>query len=53
MGAVLEFLRHLFGFCGDTWHPNIFHVLMGGPTLGYVVYRIKNMLSYGERKKDI
>ncbi len=47
---MIEFLKHLFGFCGETWHPNIFHALMGGPTIGYVVWRIKNMFSYEQKK---
>lgn len=27
---MIEFLKHLFGFCGEHWHPTIFHFLMGG-----------------------
>jgi|TARA_A100001201_G_scaffold111403_1_gene95387 hypothetical protein len=51
---MIEFLKHLTGFCGDTWHPNIWHALMGAPTITYAVYKVKNIFNYGKkRKKDI
>ena len=24
----MEFIKHLLGFCGEHWHPNIFTVLL-------------------------
>jgi len=48
---MVEFFRHLFGFCGDHWHPNIFHVIMGAPTVSYAVYKVKTWLYYGNKKK--
>lgn len=42
---MIEFLRHLFGFCGEHWHPNIFTILLGATgirqALLYVKYKIK------------
>jgi len=49
---MIEFLRHLFGFCGDTWHPNIFHIIMGVPGISYAVYKIKNWLYYDKDRED-
>ena len=49
---MIEFLKHLTGFCGDTWHPNIWHALMGAPTITYAVYKVKNIFRYGKKKKQ-
>tara|TARA_Y100001972_G_scaffold18773_1_gene21463 strand:+ start:16936 stop:17085 length:150 start_codon:yes stop_codon:yes gene_type:complete len=49
---MIEFLRHLFGFCGDAWHPNIFHLFMGIPTVSYAVFKIKNWLHYDKDRED-
>lgn len=44
----METLKHLLGFCGDTWHPSILNVgMLGTPLL--IIYRnckfkIKNFL---------
>ena len=24
----MEFIKHLLGFCGEHWHPNIFTILL-------------------------
>jgi hypothetical protein len=37
---MIEFFRHLFGFCGEP-HPNIFTIILGTPTIGYIIYKIK------------
>ena len=37
---MVEFLKHLFGFCGEA-HLNIFHVILGTPLISYIVYKIK------------
>ena len=42
---MIEFLKHLFGFCGEG-HPNILTILIGTPVLGYILYQIKNYLNY-------
>jgi len=39
---MIHFLKHLFGFCGES-HPNIFTILMGVPILTYLIYYIKNL----------
>ena len=49
---MIEFLRHIFGFCGDTWHPNIWHAFMGIPTVSYAIFKIKNWLYYDEDRED-
>jgi hypothetical protein len=49
---MIEFLKHLFGFCGDSWHPNIFHLIMGAPTVSYMIYKIKTFFSYGKKRKE-
>lgn len=40
---MVEFIRHLLGFCGEHSHPNIFNILVGtfgiGTTLAYIRYR--------------
>ena len=47
---MIDFLRHLLGFCGEYWHPNIFHVLIGGSSISYAIFRIKNALSFRKGK---
>ena len=49
---MIEFLRHVFGFCGDTWHPTIWHAFMGIPTVSYAIFKIKNWLHYDEDRED-
>jgi len=42
---MIEFLKHLFGFCGEHWHPNIFTLFLGGfglqQTFSYIKYKVK------------
>ena len=46
---MIELVRHALGFCGEHWHPNIFHMLVGGSTISYVAFRVKNI--FGTKKK--
>ena len=39
---MIEFLKHLFGFCGEA-HPNILTILISTPILGYIIYKIKEI----------
>jgi hypothetical protein len=45
---MIEFVRHALGFCGEHWHPNIFHMLVGGSTISYVAFRVRNI--FGTKK---
>tara|TARA_R100000322_G_scaffold95129_1_gene59885 strand:+ start:88 stop:261 length:174 start_codon:yes stop_codon:yes gene_type:complete len=38
---VIEFIKHLFGFCGDHWHPNVWTVVASAPIVAPVVYYVK------------
>mgnify|MGYP003123548830 CR=1 FL=1 len=38
---MLEFIKHLFGFCGEP-HPNIITLILGAPIFSYIYYKIKN-----------
>tara|TARA_R110000822_G_scaffold87497_1_gene203625 strand:- start:436 stop:576 length:141 start_codon:yes stop_codon:yes gene_type:complete len=42
---MLETIKHLFGACGEHWHPNIFTLMAGTvaslPGLSYIKYKIK------------
>tara|TARA_B100002019_G_C21148700_1_gene537062 strand:+ start:621 stop:761 length:141 start_codon:yes stop_codon:yes gene_type:complete len=40
---MLEFLRHAIGLCGEP-HPSLLTLLMGAPALGYIIYKIKNII---------
>lgn len=38
---MIEFLRHLFGVCGEA-HPNIFTALFVSiPGISYITYKLK------------
>jgi hypothetical protein len=39
---MIEFFKHMFGFCGEHWHPNIFTIIMGVPAISYLVFKIKH-----------
>mgnify|MGYP003633703875 FL=1 len=43
---MIEFIRHIFGFCGHTWHPNIFTILISGLGLStpfyYIIFKLKS-----------
>ena len=30
---MIEFIKHIFGICGDHWHPNIWTGLAGSPVI--------------------
>jgi len=42
---MVEVLKHVFGFCGHTWHPNLFTILLSGlglsQSLNYIYYKVK------------
>jgi|TARA_B100000073_G_C23262754_1_gene383100 ABC-type Fe3+-siderophore transport system permease subunit len=38
---MIEFLRHLTGFCGEP-HPSLLTLLLGTPVFSYLIYKIKN-----------
>ena len=38
----MEFIRHLFGLCGEA-HPNIFHLFIYAPVISIIVYKIKSI----------
>jgi len=42
---MAELLRHISGMCGEHFHPNIFHLLLGGvgvtTILSYISLYIK------------
>lgn len=40
---MVEFIKHLFGFCGEQ-HINIFHIILGTPAISYILYKIKSLL---------
>jgi len=40
----VEEIKHLFGFCGDTWHPSILNIGMLAPFGIFVkqlIYKLK------------
>lgn len=45
---MMEFLRHIFGLCGEHWHPNIFTILFGATAIyrgaQYLMYRIRELM---------
>ena len=47
---MIETLRHIFGLCGDHWHPNIWTFVAGGfglmPIFSYIKFRIKGLRNY-------
>lgn len=47
---MVEALKHIFGICGDHWHPNIWTMLAGGfgfvPFFSYIRLRIKGLRNY-------
>lgn len=47
---MIEALKHIFGICGDHWHPNIWTMLAGGfgfvPIFSYIRLRVKGLRNY-------
>lgn len=37
---MLEFLKHLFGFCGES-HWSVLQIFMAIPAIGYLTYLLK------------
>tara|TARA_R110001592_G_scaffold48972_1_gene153295 strand:+ start:399 stop:551 length:153 start_codon:yes stop_codon:yes gene_type:complete len=50
---MIEFLRHATGMCGEP-HPSLLTMLLGAPMVGYLIYKIKNVINkvknYGKEK---
>tara|TARA_R110000796_G_scaffold188358_1_gene305238 strand:+ start:727 stop:909 length:183 start_codon:yes stop_codon:yes gene_type:complete len=51
---MTEIIRHTFGFCGEHFHPNVWHLLLGGFGITttssyirlYIKCRLKQALAY-------
>jgi len=48
---MVEFIKHLFGFCGEP-HLNIFHIILGTPAITYLIYKVKQLLWKLQIHKD-
>ena len=42
---MIEFIKHALGLCGES-HPNLLTILLGTPTIGYIVYKFKKWKRY-------
>ena len=42
---VIEFFKHVFGICGDHWHPNVWTLVASAPIVGPMVYYVKCTLA--------
>jgi len=38
---MIEVVKHIFGFCGEHWHPNIWTAFASSPLIAPAVYFIK------------
>jgi len=38
---MLELFKHIFGICGDHWHPNVFTAIASSPFIITSVHYIK------------
>jgi len=38
---MIEILRHVLGFCGEHWHPNIWTAIASTPIIAPIVYYFK------------
>ena len=38
---MIEVLRHVTGFCGEHWHPNIWTAFASSPLIATTAYWIK------------
>ena len=47
---MIEALKHIFGLCGDHWHPNIWTMAAGGfglvPIFSYLKFKLKGVKNY-------
>jgi hypothetical protein len=41
---MIETLRHLLGFCGEHWHPNLWTALAGGISFSSIGYYLRYKL---------
>ena len=39
---MIEFLKHTLGLCGES-HPNLWTIILGTPTIGLIIYKIKKL----------
>lgn len=39
---MIEVLRHVLGFCGEHWHPNIWTAIASTPIVAPVLYYVKH-----------
>tara|TARA_R100000773_G_scaffold3221_1_gene3886 strand:- start:2565 stop:2705 length:141 start_codon:yes stop_codon:yes gene_type:complete len=42
---MVEFLRHVFGFCGELWHPSLLNIFAFSPIILYGIYYFKNKIN--------
>jgi len=38
---MIEIIKHVTGFCGEHFHPNIWTALAGSPLIASTVYYVK------------
>ena len=38
---MIEFIKHILGFCGEHWHPNIWTVTSVSPFIASFIYYVK------------
>jgi len=38
---MVEVIKHVFGFCGEHWHPNIWTAFASSPIIATSIYWIK------------
>lgn len=38
---MVEVVKHIFGFCGEYWHPSIWTAFASSPIIAPAVYFIK------------
>ena len=54
---MFEFLKHALGFCGDHWHPNIWHFILGGfgiiPAFKYGYVYGKGCMNSLKKRKEL
>ena len=39
---MIEFFRHVLGFCGEHWHPNIWTAAASSPIIASTIYYVKS-----------
>ena len=38
---MIEFIKHIFGFCGEHWHPNVWTAIRSSPIIASTIYYVK------------